>query len=135
MSMSLRIIVGLDECHLFTGEMISPMYRKNSCKGFFAYAFRTTQNDEFIHILQASKSVVSENRVKLQQFHDLESEVTSSLNKVQDKAREPVHVVFGTSVKPAVNQVQVCVCSHQYHTDCPATLLSFIEEATTKYTI
>ena len=76
---------------------------------FFVYVYHTTQNDEFIHILQESKSVVSDNRVKLQQFHDLESEVTSSLNKVQDKAREPVHVVFGTSVKPAVNQVQVCV--------------------------
>lgn len=50
---------------------------------------------------------MSENRVKLQQFHDLESEVNTGLNKVQDKAREPVHVVFGTSVKPAVNQVQV----------------------------
>ena len=87
-------------------------------EGFFVYAFRTTQNDEFIHILQASKSVVSENRVKLQQFHDLESEVTSSLNKVQDKAREPVHVVFGTSVKPAVNQVQVCVSSN-----CPTYII------------
>ena len=57
--------------------------------------------------LQESKSLVGENKVKLQQFRDLETEVSSKLESVQEKAKEPTTVVFGASIKPAVTQLRV----------------------------
>ncbi|XP_067943131.1 myosin heavy chain, skeletal muscle-like [Watersipora subatra] len=81
------------------------------------------QVDRLSTSLQESKSLVGENKVKLQQFHDLETEVSSKLESVQEKAKEPTTVVFGASIKPAVTQLQN-VSSECAHTQATTQKLS-----------
>lgn len=69
--------------------------------------YRASLND-----LKESHDVTTDNKLRLQQFHDLETEANAAYNRVKDKADEPTHVVFGSSTKPPSVAVSVGVSDH-----------------------
>lgn len=65
--------------------------------------------------LKENHDTVTDNKVRLQQFHSLEADVQAAYARVKDKFEEPTHIIFGASTKPS--SITVTVCSYLQYQD------------------